>query len=331
MFNSQKLVPAIMGASILLALAATPTLAKDVTLKFANVASVSGKEAGQLFKKIVEEETNGAVKVNLFPDNQLGDDRVAVESTIFGDIDIAVSATSPLATIFSDFYLFDTPYIFLSPEQAYAGLDGPAGKAILESLAGKDLKGLAFWENGFRNFTSKNKKVSVPDDLVGMKVRTMENDVHLAAWKALGASPTPMAGTELFTALQQGTVDAQENSLGVIDGLKFNEVQNYLTTTQHVYTPYVVVMNLDKFNSLTEDQQAIIEKAAKQSTDFQRKRSGELEQAILEKFQKSMTVTLLSPEDKKLWQKKIVDAKISEMVKSKMQHPEYFDQLLNAN
>ena len=306
---------------------ASPALAE--TLRFSNVTSVSGKDAGVEFKRIVEEKTNGSLEVKHFPDNQLGNDRVITESTIFGDIDIGVSSTSPLATLFPDLYAFDAPFLFLSPEDAYAKLDGETGKAILKTLEKKGLKGLAFWENGFRNFTNSKKAVAEPADLDGMKIRTMENDVHLAAWRALGANPTPMAFSELFTALQQGTVDGQENPLGIIDGNRFQEVQSNVSLTQHVYTPYIVFMNLDKFNSLSKEEQEAITSAAKETTAFQRKRSQELEKEILVRIKNDgVTVTELTPDQKAMWQKIVVDAKIYDLVKSKMDHPEYMDALL---
>ncbi|WP_319483418.1 DctP family TRAP transporter solute-binding subunit [uncultured Cohaesibacter sp.] len=299
------------------------------TLRFSNVTSVSGKDAGVEFKRIVEEKTGGSLEVKHFPDNQLGNDRVITESTIFGDIDIGVSSTSPLATLFPDLYAFDAPFLFLSSEDAYAKLDGETGQAILKTLEKKGLKGLAFWENGFRNFTNSKKAVAVPADLSGMKIRTMENDVHLAAWRALGANPTPMAFSELFTALQQGTVDGQENPLGIIDGNRFQEVQSNVSLTQHVYTPYIVFMNLDKFNSLSDVEKDAIVTAAKETTSFQRKRSQELETEILARIKaQGVTVTELTAEQKALWQKSVVDAKIYDLVKSKMDHPEYMDAFL---
>ncbi len=311
-------------------LALAPALASADTLRFANVTSTSAKEAGVEFKNALEAATDGAVKVNLFNDNQLGDDRVATESTIFGDIDIGVSSTSPLASLFPDFYLFDAPFLFLSSEQTYAALDGEVGQAILKSMEKKGLKGLGFWENGFRNFTNNGKVVALPGDLSGMKVRTMENEVHLAAWRAFGANPTPMAFTELFTALQQGTVDAQENPLGIIDGNRFQEVQDHVTLTQHVYTPYVVFMNLDKFNSLSEENQVALMDAMDMAKEFQRNRSQELESEIIGGIRgEGVVVTELTEEQKAAWQGAVVDAKIYDVVKSNMDQPDYVDQVLS--
>ena len=302
---------------------------KTVTLKFANVTSNSAKDAGKKFKEVVEAESNGTILVNLFPDNQLGDDRVAIETTQFGDIDIAVSSTSPLATMYADFYLFDAPYLFLSSEDAYTALDGPVGQKVLAGMESMGLKGLAFWENGFRNFTNNDFPVSKPADVKSLKIRTMENQVHLAAWKALGANPTPMAFTELFTALQQGTVDGQENPLGIIDANKFDEVQKYVSLTQHVYTPYLVTMNLDKYNSLSDNQKAAIQKAVDESTKFQREASQNYEKDIMAKFEsKNVTVTKLTDVEKGAFQKIINDAKVFDLVKEKMDHPEYVDEIL---
>ncbi|KXL52773.1 2,3-diketo-L-gulonate-binding periplasmic protein YiaO precursor [Anaerotignum neopropionicum] len=302
---------------------------ETVELVFSNVTSVSGKDAGEVFKRVAEEESGGSVVVNLFPDNMLGDDRVVIETTAMGNIDIGVSSTSPLATMYPDFYLFDSPYLFLNSQDAYAKLDGEVGQQILDGMESIGLKGLAFWENGFRNFTNNKIAVKTPADVKGFKVRTMENEVHIAAWTAFGANPTPMAFTELFTALQQGTVDAQENPLGIIDANKFVEVQKYVSLTQHVYTPYIVCMNLDKFNSLSENQQNAILKAAAESTSYQRERSQELEKEILEKFAAGgTTVVELTDVEKAEWQKVVADNNIFDLVKKKMGHPDYLDAML---
>jgi len=302
---------------------------KTVTLKFSNVTSQSGKDAGIKFKEIAEKESNGTLKIELYPDNQLGDDRSVVEGTIFGDIDIVVSSTSPLATMFPDFYMFDAPFLFLGTEQAYKGLDGEIGQKVLDDMAANSLKGLGWWENGFRNLTNSKVAAKLPDDIKSMKIRTMENEVHLAAWKAFGANPTPMAFTEVFTALQQGTIDGEENPLGIIDGNKFQEVQKYLSLTQHVYTPYILCMNDAKFKSLTEQQKAAILKASAETVTYQRARSQELEGEILKKVAKEgMEVIELSAEDKEKWREKVSEAKIYDLVKSKMKNPSYLDDML---
>ena len=302
---------------------------KNVALKFSNVTSQSAIDAGKVFKEVAERESGGSLTINVFDSNALGDDRVVIEGTIFGDIDVAVSSTSPMANIFADFFIFDSPYLFINTEHAFAGLDGEVGQNILKNMEKKGLRGLGFWENGFRNFTNNKVAVKLPTDVRGMKIRTMENEVHLTAWRALGANPTPMAFTELFTALQQGTVDGQENPLGIIDGNKFQEVQKYISMTQHVYTPYILCMNAEKYNSLSANQKAAIDKAAKESTTYQRNRSQELEKEILERcVSAGVVVTHLTSDEKKAWQDAIREAKIFDLVKQKMENPSFLDQLL---
>ncbi|MDR0526179.1 MAG: DctP family TRAP transporter solute-binding subunit [Spirochaetaceae bacterium] len=300
-----------------------------VHLKLANVTSDSAVLAGDEFKRIAEAEAEGTLVIDHFPKNQLGNDLPAVEGAIVGDIDIAVSSTSSISELYRDLYLFDAPFLFLTSEDAYKRLDGPAGKKILEGLASIGLKGLTQWENGFRNFTNNKIPVRLPGDVKGMKVRTMSNDVHLAAWQAFGANPTPMAFNELFTALQQGTVDAEENPLGIIDSNNFQSIQRFVSLTQHVYTPYIMVMNLEKYNSLTDVQKRAIDKAVAESTVFQRKKSQELEKNTLEKFTKEgVTVIELTPDEKAAWQNIVAGSNIFDLVKKKLDHPEYVDEIL---
>jgi tripartite ATP-independent transporter DctP family solute receptor len=303
--------------------------AAPLHLKLANVTAESAVLAGEEFKRIAEAASEGTLIIDHFPKNQLGNDLAAVEATIVGDIDITVTSTSSMSELYRDLYIFDAPYLYLDTADAYKRLDSTVGKKILDGMASKGLKGIAMWENGFRNYTNNKVAVRLPADVRGQKVRTMNNDIHLVAWKAFGANPTPMAFNELFTALQQGTVDAEENPLGIIDANKFQDVQKYVSLTQHVYTPFIVVMNLDKYNSLTPVQKSAIDKATVESTDFQRKKSQSLEREILQKFQtQGITVIDLTPGEKAAWQKIVEDGKILDMVKGKMDHPEYVDEML---
>jgi tripartite ATP-independent transporter DctP family solute receptor len=300
-----------------------------VRLKLGNVTSDSAVFAGEEFKRIAEAESNGTLLIDHFPKNQLGNDLPMVEGTIVGDIDIAVSSTSSISELYRDLYIFDAPFLFLDPQDAYKRLDSAAGQKILDGMAGIGLKGLALWENGFRNYTNNKVAVRLPADVRGQKVRTMNNDIHLAAWKAFGANPTPMAFNELFTALQQGTVDAEENPLGIIDSNNFQSVQKYVSLTQHVYTPYIVVMNLKKYNSLNPTQKAALDKAMAAALKFQRDKSQELEGVTLTKFAgEGVEVINLTSQEKAAWQKIVTDNKVFDMVRDKMDHPELLDEML---
>ncbi len=321
---------------MLLALMVTACGSKDgskdgkVTLKFSGLTPEHGILAAERFKEIAEAE-DPSLEIVLYQKNILGDDRVVIESTRLGDIDIAASSTSPLASSFPNFYLYDTPYLFLNEEQVDAVIDGPVTEKILDELESNNLKGLGMWENGFRNLTGSAKAVRTPDDVRGMKLRTMENEVHIAAWKAIGANPTPMAFSELFTALQQGTIDGQENPFTGIESAKLQEVQKYMTVTEHVWTPWILVMNLEKFNSLNESQQNAILKAARASVLESREKSRKLDREIRDRFAADgIVITELTSEEKQAWQEKVMGGNIFELVKDRMANPEYLDEVANS-
>lgn len=301
----------------------------QVNLILSNVTSYSAKEAGLKFKELAEKYSDGSVTVDVFQDNQLGDDKTSVEGVQVGDIDIAVSSTSSLSTMYKDYYLFDTPYLFLNAEEVYdIGFGGGAGEKIMEGVKDVGLKGMAMWENGFRNYTNNDHVVKHPADVKGQKIRTMENDIHLKAWSAIGANPTPMAFSELFTALQQGTVDGEENPIGIIQSNRFYEVQKYISLTQHVYTPYCVVMNPRKYDSLTNKQKEAVDRAMKEASSYQLKVSREEEEKALESMKEyGCEITVLTDAQKQEFQKIIKDNNIFEFAKSKMKHPEYFDEM----
>jgi len=324
---------ALLAASMLLPTALFANGGKEtggaVHLKLGNVTSDSAVFAGDEFKRLAEQYSGGSLVIDHFPKNQLGNDLPMVEATIVGDIDIAVSSTSSICELYRDLYIFDAPFLFLDTQDAYKRMDSSAGQKVLSGLAAKGLKGLALWENGFRNFTNNKVAVKLPADVKGFKVRTMNNDIHLAAWKAFGANPTPMAFNELFTALQQGTVDAEENPLGIIDSNNFQSVQKFVSLTQHVYTPYIVVMNAEKYNKLTAEQRTALDKAMAEATTFQRNKSQELEKATVTKFAgEGVTVVTLSSAEKAVWQQIVKDNNIFDLVRGKMDHPELVDEML---
>lgn len=302
---------------------------EEVNLIFA-CSSGSALQAGSSrFKELCEEYSGGKITVDIFMDNILGDDKLVVEGAQVGDIDIAVSSTTPLSVMYNDYYIFDAPYLFLNVDEVYdVGFDGETGQTIMEGVEKLGLKGLSWWENGFRNLTNDNTAVSTPEQLKGMKIRTMENSLHLKAWQSLNANPTPMAFTELFTALQQNTVDGQENPLGLIESNKFYEVQKYISLTQHVYTPYCVLMNMNKWNSLTPEQQDIVERAMKEATEAQIAESQRFEESALDLMADfGCEIIELSDQEKEEFQKIIIDAGIHDQAQKGMEHPEFFDRI----
>ena len=259
------------------------------------------------FKELIEAESNGRFQVEIFPNQQLGGDRELTESVQLGNLTITGPSSAPLASFANGFYVLDLPFLFADRDEVYRVLDGEAGQKLLGSLDQYNLKGLGYMENGFRNVTNSRKEIKSPADLKGLKIRTMENDLHLAAWKQLGANPTPMAFGEVFTALQQKTVDGQENPFELIANNKFYEVQDYISATRHIYSPYVIVINKKFYEGLTADDQALVDSAMKRAVDFQRKEALKAEKKSIDTIIASGTkVTELSKAEIDVFREKLV-------------------------
>ena len=266
------------------------------------------------FKEIVEEKSGGKIKVAIYPNQQLGGDRELTEAVQMGNVTMTAPSSAPLANFCKEFYVLDYPFLFENRETVYRVLDGEAGTALLEALSGTGIKGLAFWENGFRNITS-NKPIRTPDDLKGLKIRTMENELHIAAWQMLGANPTPLAFGELYTALQQKTVDAQENPFELIYNNKFYEVQKYATKTRHIYSPYVIIMNEEFYNNLSPEYQKLITDAIKECTGYQRQIAEANEKRFEEAIKQKTEIIELSESELSQFKEKV--APILDQVKAK--------------
>lgn len=214
------------------------------------------------FAKEVAARTNGRYKVETFYNGSLGGERESIEAVQLGTQELAFSSTGPVPNFVPETKILDVPFLFRDKAHARAVLDGPIGQEMLGKFDAKGFKALAWAENGFRHMTNSKRDVKAPEDLKGLKMRTMENPVHIAAYKGLGIITTPMAFPEVFTALQQGTVDGQENPLPVIMSAKFSQVQKHLTLTGHVYSPCIFVMNKASFDKLgAADKTAFLEAA----------------------------------------------------------------------
>ena len=227
------------------------------------------------FAKEVEQRTGGRYKVQNFYSGSLGGERESIEAVQLGTQELTLTSTGPIPNFVPEAKILDIPFLFRDKAHAHAVLDGPIGAEMLTLFDSRGFKALAWAENGVRHMTNNKRAVNTPDDLKGLKMRTMENPIHIAAYKGFGIVPTPMAFPEVFTALQQGTVDGQENPLSVIMAAKFDQVQKYLTLTGHVYSPAVWLMNKATFDKLSDaDKQAFIE-AAKVGTKVNRARVAE--------------------------------------------------------
>lgn len=214
------------------------------------------------FAKEVEKRSNGRYKIQTFYASSLGAEREAVESVQLGTQELTWTSSGPIPNFVPEVKILDVPFLFRDYQHARMVLDGPIGKELLQKFEPKGMKGLAWAENGFRHMTNNKRPIVNPEDMKGLKMRTVENPVHIQAYKAFGINPTPMAFSEVFTALQQGTVDGQENPISVIVANKFDQVQKHLTLTGHVYSPGIFLMNKGAFDKLPEaDKKIFIDSA----------------------------------------------------------------------
>ena len=330
----KKRILSMLMVLIMISLLAVSAQAADkpVELLIGGVTSQNAKDAVIKFIELVQDYSGGTITCVDFPDNQLGNDEQRWEMTQTGECDISIGSTSSVASSYNDFYIFDCPYLFLSRDEAFdVGFASEAGQAIIGGVEEMGLKGLALWENGFRNVTTNNKEINSLADLKGLKLRTMDNAIHLAAWKAMGANPTPMAFSEVFTALQQGTVDGQENPYGIIVGNKFEEVEKFAVETRHSFTPYYVVMNLDKWNSLTAEQQDAITRAMAEATQYEKEQSAKYEEEDVGTIEAAgCKVIKLSEEALAEFKAAADSADCATMAMEKMEHPELGQGLLDA-
>ncbi|RBW67959.1 TRAP transporter substrate-binding protein [Bacillus taeanensis] len=253
------------------------------------------------FADLVEEKTDGELTVEIFPNGSLGGERDMVESLQVGTLDMVLSSTGPLGGFAPEINVVDLPFLFESREHAYNVLDGEIGQNLLANLEGQSLKGLAWWENGFRHVTNSKQPIEKPEDLQGLKIRTMENNVHMDSFKALGADPTPMSFTELFTAMQQGVVDGQENPIPIISTSRFYEVQDYLTLTGHFYSPAALLVSTQVFDGLTEEQQKALQEAAAEGAKYEREIVAEMEEEMIADL-KEQGMQIVENVDKKAFQ-----------------------------
>jgi len=231
--------------------------------------------AADAFTREIEKRTSGRYKIVPFFSGALGGERESIEGVQLGTLDLTFTSTGPVPNFVPETKILDIPFLFRDKAHARAVLDGPIGQEMLAKFEPKGFKALGWAENGIRHMTNSKRAIKVPDDLKGLKLRTMENPVHIAAYKGLGVIPTPMSITEVFTALQQGTVDGQENPLSSIMTMKFDQVQKHVSLTGHVYSPGLWLMNKAQFDKLSAaDKQAFLD-AAREGTKANRARVDE--------------------------------------------------------
>jgi tripartite ATP-independent transporter DctP family solute receptor len=267
-----KLSKLVIGLS--LAMGFVATVAAQTTMRI-NISIAQNSHQGvgiDTFAKEVEKGTAGRYKIQTFYSASLGSERESIEAVQLGTQELTFSSTGPVPNFVPEAKILDIPFLFRDKAHARAVLDGPIGQEMLTKFESKGFKALAWGENGMRNMTNNKRAINAPDDLKGLKLRTMENPVHVAAYKGLGIVTTPMAMQEVFTALQQGTVDGQENPLSVIMAAKLDQVQKHVSLTGHVYSPAIFLMNKAAFDKLSPADQKVFLEAAKVAVKANRAR-----------------------------------------------------------
>ncbi len=284
----------VRGALVgLLALAyAGSAFAADVTWKFAheNQETVPAAKAAHLVADLVSKKTGGHFKIEVYPAGQLGKEAQLIEQIQLGTIQMTFTPTAPLSNFEPRMQLIDLPFLFPSRPAAYAVLDGPVGQSLLASLAKRGIKGLAFWESGFKQMTSSKRPILSPEDLKGQKVRTMESPLLLDQYRLWGGNPVAISFSETYNALQQGVADAEENPLVSINSMRFYEVQKYLTMSNHGYIGFVVMANSKAYDALPADYRKALDQAVAEARDSERQASKQLDDELLKKLSTRMEV-----------------------------------------
>jgi tripartite ATP-independent transporter DctP family solute receptor len=272
--------------------------AQTKTIKFANQNAkghpiVMGMEK---FAELVESRSGGKLKVNVFAGGVLGSDQANVSALQGGTLEMASMNSGIFASLVKDFAIYDFPFLFATPKEADAVVDGPFGRMLHAKLEDKGLVGLAYYELGFRNITNSKRPITKLDDLAGLKLRVIPNPINIDWVSALGANPTPMPFPELYAALEQKAVDGQENPVATINAAKFYEVQKHLALTNHQYNPQSVVISKKFWDGLSGDEKKIVQDAAAESARYQREQSRASVASTLENLKKNgMQVTELPP------------------------------------
>lgn len=267
---------AIVAAA--LCLGTTAAVAQEIKAKFGTSLPDSHPQTlgARKFAEIVDQKSKGRIKITVYSGAQLGSDQQMQAALRGGTQEFTAPSTATLANLVKEFGVFGLPFSFASEKQAYAVFDGPFGQSILAKLTDKGLVGLGYWENGFRHFTNSKHPIVKAEDMAGIKVRTMQNNLYIDLFSGLGANAIPMPVNELFTALETKAVDAQENPYTVVQAQKFYDVQKYLSTTGHAYDAQVLIASKKFWDKLSDADKKLMKDAAHEATEYQRQASRDL-------------------------------------------------------
>ncbi|MGQ2904166.1 MAG: TRAP transporter substrate-binding protein [Neoaquamicrobium sediminum] len=276
---------------------------QEVKLGYALATTSHYGVAAEKWQEVVEAETDGRYVFRHFPSSGLGGEREVIEGVQLGTVEATIVSSGTLSNFVPETGVFDIPFLFRDLAHARAVLDGPIGQEILAKFDDVGLVALAWGEQGFRHITNNRNAIAGPADVAGLKLRTMENPTHITAFEALGAAPTPMAWPEVIGALQQGTIDGQENPLSVITSAKLSEVQKYLTLSGHVYSPAMLLVSKQLWDGMSEEDQEIFRNAASEAVTAMRGFVDDVETSGVAQLKEAgMDVGELSAEQKAMFQ-----------------------------
>jgi tripartite ATP-independent transporter DctP family solute receptor len=261
---------------------AAPAAAQQ-TLRLGHNISTSSPYhlSAEHFARLVQERTQGRIRVQIFPAGALGNERDMIEGVQIGTIDMVVTSSAAVGPFVPALRILDVPFLFRDPAHARGVLDGPLGAELLAAMPARNLVGLAWGDIGFRHI-SANRPIRTLDDLRGLKLRSQNNPIHLAAYRALGTLPTVIGFNELYAALQTGVVDANEQPTSIHVASRFYEVQRHLTLTGHLVASAMFIISPASFNRLPAATQEILRAAARESTQVMRRSADEQDAAGLD-------------------------------------------------
>lgn len=273
------------------------TAESAITMKLGVVTKPGSAQniVAEKFKEIIEQKSQGELQVKIFHSASIGNETEILQQIQLGTIQLGIITSGPFDSFDPVVRVIDYPFLFKDNNQADEILDGPLGSEILTSLESSGFKGLCFSENGFRNLTNSRQAVSKPSDIEGLKIRVMSSALHKSIWQALGANPTPMPWP-IYTELEQGVIDGQENPLWVLEVYKFYEIQKHMTLTRHVYSAHIDVASLSWWKTLDQAQQEMIQQAMYESAVFQRADNRAKNAARLEFLKEKGMVVVENPD-----------------------------------
>ena len=297
-----------VAAAALLGAASVSFAADVLKLKIGHVVTETGGEhlGSVKFAELLDKKSGGTIQLQIFPNGQIGGNREMIESMQVGALDMALPALPALGGFTDKTKVFDLFYLFDDNKQAEKVLDGPVGQEVAKAVEAANIKIISWWTQGFRE-TTANREIRKPADLKGLKIRVMENPLHIEAWNTLGASAIPMAFSEVLTSLQQGVLDAQENPYQNIVNSGFHTVQKFIIETHHLYGPLPVVVSKIVWDKLTAEQQKIILEAAEETKVWQRAKQDEINNKLKADIQKTgkNVIIELTPEQKNEFRQKL--------------------------